>query len=325
MQIDRLNPGLLRALLAVADHGSISAASAALHYSQPGLSRKLARLERAAGAQLLRRTARGTTLTADGERLARVARTVIDDLGSLAPAPRGRHAPLRLGVFPTACVDVVPRAVATLAHQVADLDVRLVAAPDPGAALRLGDVDLAVVVDWDVDALDPAHVAVTRIRDEDLVVILPADDDRSGLTVDDADLADERWVDGPHPDCLGPDLLHWRGARVSVQAPTWAAKVQAVADRRGLSLAPRGACPTLPASIGTAELRRARRRTVHLARAAPGDRRRDHPHANALADALLALDRPADRYRARPARTSSSVAVRSSSSVARSPSSPTHR
>jgi hypothetical protein len=27
MQIDRLNPGLLRALLAVADHGSISAAA----------------------------------------------------------------------------------------------------------------------------------------------------------------------------------------------------------------------------------------------------------------------------------------------------------
>jgi DNA-binding transcriptional LysR family regulator len=293
MQIDKMNPGLLRALLAVADHGSISAASAALHYSQPGLSRKLARLERAAGAELLRRTPRGTTLTAGGERLARVARTVVDDLSGLAAPPPGRGAPLRLGVFPTACMDVVPRAVATLAHTVPDLDVRLVATPDPASALLLDDVDLAVVVGWDAPALDPADVTVTRIRDEDLVVILPAGDERRGLTVDDGDLADERWVDGPHPDCLGRGLGLWPGARIAFEAPTWAAKVRAVADGRGLSLVPRGVSSTLPASVGAAELRRGRPRSVHLARPVRGgpDGRdgREHPHADALAEALVGV------------------------------------
>jgi DNA-binding transcriptional LysR family regulator len=317
MQIDRLNPGLLRALLAVADHGSISAASEAVHYSQPGLSRKLVRLERAAGAQLLRRSRRGTTLTADGQRLARVARTVIDDLSNLPTTPHDRNAPLRLRVFPTACVDLVPRALATLAHEVTDLDVRLVATRDPGAALMMDDVDLAVMVRWDLEGLedpadtgdledpgpargtdstvrddvenvDPAHVAVSKIRDEDLVLILPAGDDRAGRTVDDADLVGQRWIDGPHPDCLGPDHLPWPGARIGFHAPTWAAKLQAVADGRGLSLVPRSVRSTLPASIATAELRRTRRRSLHLAR--PQLQSRNHRHANALADALLAAD-----------------------------------
>jgi DNA-binding transcriptional LysR family regulator len=300
MQIDRLNPGLLRALLAVADHGSISAAAEAVHYSQPGLSRKLARLERVAGAQLLRRSRGGTTLTADGERLAQVARTVIDDLSNLPTTPHDRNGPLRLRVFPTACVDLVPRAIATLAHEVTDLDVRLVATHDPGTALMLDDVDLAVVVDWDlapvagskvrddVENVDPAQFTVSKIRDEDLVVILPADDDRAGLTVDDGDLADQRWIDGPHPDCLGPDVLPWYGARIGFHAPTWAAKLRAVADGRGLSLVPRGVRSTLPESIATAELRRARRRSLYLAR--PQQQDRNHRHADALADALMATE-----------------------------------
>jgi len=302
MQIDTLNPGLLRALLAVADHGSISAASAALDYSQPGLSRKLARLERAAGVQLLRRSSSGTTLTADGERLARVARTVVDDLSSFSTTAHDRNGPLRLRVFATACMDLVPRAVAALAHEVPDLDVRLVATHDPGAALMRGDIDLALMVQWDletvdsqvavpkarddVENVDAAQVPVTKIRDEDLVLMLPAHDDRTGLTVDDGDLADQRWVDGPHPDCLGPDVLPWPGARISVRAPTWAAKLQAVADGRGLSLAPRRVGPTLPASIGTAELRRTPHRSLHLAGPQPANQ---HRHAGALADALLAL------------------------------------
>lgn len=303
MQIDRLNPGLLRALLAVAEHGSISAASEAISYSQPGLSRKLARLERAAGAQLLRRSPRGTTLTADGERLARVARTVIDDLTNLPATQHDRNGPLRLRVFPTACVDLVPRAIATLAHEVQDLDVRLVATHDPGAALMLDDVDLAVLVHWapenvdpkpatvpkvrdDIENVDPTQVTVSKICDEDLIVILPAGDDRAGLTVDDGDLVDQRWIDGPHPDCLGPDVLPWFGARIGFHAPTWTAKLHAVADGRGLSLVPRSVRPTLPVSIATAELRRTRRRSLYLAR--PQQETNNHRHANALADALLA-------------------------------------
>ncbi|HWD03628.1 MAG TPA: LysR family transcriptional regulator [Amycolatopsis sp.] len=54
---------------AVAEFGSISRAAAALHLTQPTLSRQIAQLEKNLGHQLLRRTPRGTELTVIGEGL----------------------------------------------------------------------------------------------------------------------------------------------------------------------------------------------------------------------------------------------------------------
>ncbi len=54
---------------AVAEYGSIARAATALHITQPTLSRQIAQLERSLGHPLLRRTARGTELTAVGEGL----------------------------------------------------------------------------------------------------------------------------------------------------------------------------------------------------------------------------------------------------------------
>jgi LysR family transcriptional regulator, benzoate and cis,cis-muconate-responsive activator of ben and cat genes len=53
----------------IAELGSIAKAAAALHMTQPTLSRQLAQLERGVGHQLLHRTARGTVLTPAGEGL----------------------------------------------------------------------------------------------------------------------------------------------------------------------------------------------------------------------------------------------------------------
>ena len=49
------DPRDLQALIAVADHGSISAAARALHTTQPALTRRLQRTERRAGTRLLER------------------------------------------------------------------------------------------------------------------------------------------------------------------------------------------------------------------------------------------------------------------------------
>lgn len=54
---------------AVAEFGSISRAAAALHLTQPTLSRQIAQLEKTLGHRLLRRTPRGTELTVVGEGL----------------------------------------------------------------------------------------------------------------------------------------------------------------------------------------------------------------------------------------------------------------
>ncbi|MEY4546690.1 MAG: hypothetical protein RL685_2885 [Pseudomonadota bacterium] len=58
---------LLRSLVAVAEHGAITEAAAALGVSQSALSRRIDQLEEALGAQLLERAGRGVVLTAIGQ------------------------------------------------------------------------------------------------------------------------------------------------------------------------------------------------------------------------------------------------------------------
>src|SRR3954471_23334022 len=58
---------LLRSLLAVAEHGAITEAAAALGVSQSALSRRIDQLEQELGAPLLERLGRGVALTAIGQ------------------------------------------------------------------------------------------------------------------------------------------------------------------------------------------------------------------------------------------------------------------
>ena len=57
----------LRSFLAIARHGTLSAAARALGVHQPTMGRRLAALEQRAGACLLQKTSRGYTLTPAGE------------------------------------------------------------------------------------------------------------------------------------------------------------------------------------------------------------------------------------------------------------------
>ncbi|RBI85546.1 LysR family transcriptional regulator [Rhodosalinus halophilus] len=76
---DTLHWSLLRAFLAVAETGSLSAAARALGTSQPTLGRHIRALEQQLGAELFTRQARGLALTATGQEL-------------MAPAQRMREA-----------------------------------------------------------------------------------------------------------------------------------------------------------------------------------------------------------------------------------------
>ncbi|MEW1962646.1 LysR family transcriptional regulator [Microbacterium sp. NPDC077644] len=67
----------LDSFLAIADTGSVSAASAELYLTQPTLSRRLVALEREVGAPLFRRTTQGMTLTTAGRRLEPLARDLV--------------------------------------------------------------------------------------------------------------------------------------------------------------------------------------------------------------------------------------------------------
>ncbi|MEV5408079.1 LysR family transcriptional regulator [Thermopolyspora sp. NPDC052614] len=140
----------LRVLVAVARHGSVTAAARALHYSQPSVSHHLARLESETGAQLLQRAGRGVRLTAAGRLLAERATEIIARLDAaeeeLAAHVGLRSGRVRLAAFPSALGTFVPSAAARLARDHPGLDLSLTEAEPPEALrmLRAGYIDVAV-------------------------------------------------------------------------------------------------------------------------------------------------------------------------------------
>ena len=70
----------LRVLVAVARHGSVTAAARALNYAQPSVSHHLSRLEAETGALLTQRAGRGVRLTDAGRLLAERAEEILGRL-----------------------------------------------------------------------------------------------------------------------------------------------------------------------------------------------------------------------------------------------------
>jgi DNA-binding transcriptional LysR family regulator len=141
----------LRVLVAVARHGSVTAAAHALNYAQPSVSHHLARLEAETGTKLVQRAGRGIRLTDAGRLLAERAAEIIGRLDAaeneLAAYSGMRAGRLRLAAFPSALGTVVPDAAAMLRERHPSVDLRLTEAEPPEAVrmLRAGYVDVALV------------------------------------------------------------------------------------------------------------------------------------------------------------------------------------
>ncbi|UWP85962.1 LysR family transcriptional regulator [Dactylosporangium fulvum] len=188
----------LRVLLAVARHGSVTAAATALHYAQPSVSHHLARLEAETGAQLVQRVGRGIRLTAAGRLLAERAEEIIGRLDA-AEAELAEHSGLRAGrvrlaAFPSALGSFVPLAAARFAASHPAVALTLVEAEPPEALelLRSGDVDLAVVFDYGPPpAGSPDGVRLVPLFAEPLHLVTLPDAAR-----DLASFARARWIAG---------------------------------------------------------------------------------------------------------------------------------
>ena len=83
MNLQRLDLNLLRIFVAVHAHGSVTAAAAAMHLSQPAVSNALARLRKELGDELFTRQGMGLQPTAFALRLAPKLRAA---LGALTDA-----------------------------------------------------------------------------------------------------------------------------------------------------------------------------------------------------------------------------------------------
>jgi len=150
----------LRVLVAVAKHGSVTAAAQALNYAQPSISHHMARLESETGAQLMERAGRGIRLTEAGRLLAERAEEILGRLDA-AEAELAAHVGLRqekarLAAFGSALGTLAAAAGAALRADRASAQFSLIQA-EPADALRMlrvGAVDVALIFSYSGDADD---------------------------------------------------------------------------------------------------------------------------------------------------------------------------
>ncbi|HEX3789804.1 MAG TPA: LysR substrate-binding domain-containing protein [Pseudonocardiaceae bacterium] len=145
----------LRLLRELALRGTIAAVAEALAFTPSAVSQQLSTLEREAGVPLLERTGRRVTLTPAGQNLVQHAEAVLERLeqaaAELVDARRGLAGVLRIGAFPTATRAMLPATLTSLARRHPGLEA-MVAEIDPAdvaSALRAGELDVALVHDYD--------------------------------------------------------------------------------------------------------------------------------------------------------------------------------
>ncbi len=159
----------LRHFLAVAERLHFGRAAAALHISQPPLSRSIRELERRLGATLLARTRRRVELTPEGARFLEEAKRVLAHLeravlevGSMAAGAGGR---LRLGFVSLADYGVLPGLLKAYkaARPGVALALREMLSPDQAAALAAGELDFGLLLP-PVSGAELEHIVVQRER-----------------------------------------------------------------------------------------------------------------------------------------------------------------
>jgi DNA-binding transcriptional LysR family regulator len=190
---------------AIAEHGQVQLAAAALGLSQPALSKSLRRLEASMNTKLLKRTPKGVELTSVGSALlARVGklRLSLDDVTrEIADLSGGRAGRLRIGSNASSALDFLPKACEVLMEEAPKLSLK-VAVLERDALLtgiRNGELDFAIVSNMASHQPDLIEIP---LYEEDYRVYASAKHPlakRRQLTL--ADLVNERWalanINGP--------------------------------------------------------------------------------------------------------------------------------
>jgi DNA-binding transcriptional LysR family regulator len=292
----------LRVFREVAERGTLTAAAAALGYTQSAASRQVAALERAAGAKLLERRHDGVRLTPAGQVVLRRAATVIDQIDATARELAGipdERSIVRLGWFASAGAVLVPHALASLrrTHPGISVGSREGSTPALVRALRAGTIDLALVASGPpfrpLDSETPA-LMVDTLTERALQIAVPADHPLArGEFIDAADLHGQRWIAG-----IGKEqtLGVWPGLderpQVVHAARDWLAKLQLVAAGLGITTVPTALVAAVPAGVRVLPVRGGgqEQRRVLLARLPQPLTEPIARLANALRTAAIAAD-----------------------------------
>lgn len=258
----------LRTFCEAARLGSVTAAAAALGYTQSAASRHLAVLEGEAGAPLFDRRARGVELTEHGRAFLPHAQALLErldtahrDLRALDELESGR---LRVGAFPTAVAALIPPAMAEFQAAHPAVSLSLVEGTTGKLLTRLLDglADVAVVSAFPGQPLDGEQFQLTHLMDDAMLIGMPRGHRlarRRSLRL--ADLAGERWI-GADTDGedrrLGPGHLRLESEpAVGFVVREWTAKLGLVAAGLGITLVPSVAAAGARRDVALVRLRAA--------------------------------------------------------------------
>lgn len=265
----------LRAVEALAQHGSISAAAAALGYTPSAVSQQIARLERDLGERVVERHGRRAMLTAAGVILAESARRIILELESMNAKVQAHSATvagaLTIAAFPSAARGVLPAAMSHLIRRWPELELRALEVPSHRAAQLVvdGTVDIAVVHDWQGLPMEIAEGISGRLLGDDVSDVLVHRDHRSASReeVDIEDFEDDPWLYEPGSGAHEFLAEVFRGAASGVtfghRISEYSTQVEMVAAGLGVALAPRMGRGVLPPSVRAVTVRSPPVRRVH--------------------------------------------------------------
>ena len=167
----------LRYFLAVAEQLHFGRAAAALHISQPPLSRAIRALEERLGVVLFARSRRRVELTPEGTRLLGEARRILGQLErtvqEVRGMARGEEGRLRIGFVSLADYGVLPGLLKAFksARPGVTLALREMLSPEQAAALAAGELDFGLLLPPVSGAEGLEHIVVQRER---FVAALPA-------------------------------------------------------------------------------------------------------------------------------------------------------
>jgi DNA-binding transcriptional LysR family regulator len=191
----------LQLLREVGRRGTIRAAAEAMSITPSAVSQQLRILEAEAGLELLERQGRRVRLTDAGEMLVRHADTISAAMAAaeseLAAVRTEIAGTLRIAAFPTAARAILPGVIAELGQAYPRLRVMLrdLETDESLAALRLDEVDLAVVDEYDpVTRIREPGIELVDLLEDPLLVALPPDRVGPSGPVPLARLADEPWI-----------------------------------------------------------------------------------------------------------------------------------
>ena len=197
-----LDLGRLRALHAVSTHGSVQDAAAALHVTTSAVSQQLGKLEREVGQRLIERNGRGVRLTDAALLLAGHAGRILtqveearSDLEAARGAVRGH---VTVAAFASGARGLMPGVLCDLRDRYPDLAVELreLEMEDTIPMIERGDIDVAIVNDWDTEPLAPIDgIVKTPLVDDVFDLVLAAGHRLAGSeAVNLAELDGERWI-----------------------------------------------------------------------------------------------------------------------------------